>query len=149
MLKAGAPVARTITLTSASDNFIVKFTRDKAGGFTKKLVQLKRVVKIGNIWKYVVGGGNSVAYGTNHPAGFPEKLVHDHIVSWSNEGDIILEPFLGSGSVVLSCLKYGRQFIGFEISQPIFKVALKRIEKIKSEVTRADNKLDTWIKNHG
>ncbi len=87
--------------------------------------------------------------GDKTPTRLPLAVTDKCVRMCSNEGDIILEPFLGSGSVVLSCLKYGRQFIGFEISQPIFNVALKRIEKIKSEVTRADNKLDTWIKNHG
>ena len=60
------------------------FTRDKDGNFVKKLVSLTGKVKNGNIWNYVVGGGNSVEYGTKHPAGFPEQLAHDHILSWSN-----------------------------------------------------------------
>jgi site-specific DNA-methyltransferase (adenine-specific) len=90
------------------------FTRDKDGNFTKKLVSLCGDVKIGNIWKYVVGGGSSVAYGTEHPAGFPEKLACDHILSWSNEGDTVLDPFAGSGTVGRAARQLKRNYILIE-----------------------------------
>ena len=105
------------------------FNRDKDGNFTKKLVVLQENVKIGNIWKYIVGGGNSVEYGTKHPAAFPEKLVLDHITTWSNEGDLIYDPFMGSGTTGLVASKLGRNYIGSEISKEYCEIAEKRINE--------------------
>jgi DNA modification methylase len=106
------------------------FTRDKHGNFTKKLVSLCGDVKIGNIWKYVVGGGISVEYGTKHPAQFPEKLAHDHIISWSNEGDTILDPMAGSGTVGKMAKQLNRNCILIEKEPEYVKIAEKRINEI-------------------
>jgi len=79
-----------------------------------------------NIWEYITG---KIQTDTNiyHPAVFPEQLAHDHIISWSNEGDIILDPFMGSGTTAIACLKTKRKFIGFEISQEYCDIARDRI----------------------
>jgi DNA modification methylase len=103
------------------------FTRDKEGNFTKKNVSLCGDVKIGNIWKYVVGGGSSVEYGTGHPAAFPEQLATDHILSWSNEGDTVLDPFAGSGTTGVACLNTGRKFILIEKDVKYCEIIRKRI----------------------
>ena len=83
----------------------------------------------GNVWEYLVGGGKStkdkIAF--KHPAIFPEKLAQDHIISWSNEGDIVLDPFMGSGTTAKMALLNNRNFIGFEISEEYCKIAEKRI----------------------
>lgn len=85
----------------------------------------------GNIWKYNTGSGKSTTYkeAFKHPAIFPEKLVEDHILSWSNPGDIILDPFLGSGTTGVGALRMGRKFIGIEISKDYLLLAEKRILK--------------------
>ena len=83
----------------------------------------------GNIWHYNVGSGcthDKIAY--EHPAIFPEKLAHDHIVSWSNEGDLVLDPFAGSGTTAKMALLNRRQYIGFEVSAEYCDIANKRIE---------------------
>jgi site-specific DNA-methyltransferase (adenine-specific) len=103
------------------------FVRDKAGNFRKKTVSLVGEVKRGNIWKYVVGGGNSVPYGIKHPATFPEKLAEDHILSWSNEGDTILDPMAGSGTTLKMAKKNNRNYIGIEISAEYCKIAEERL----------------------
>ena len=103
------------------------FNRDKDGNFTKKKVSLVGDVKVGNIFKYVVGGGSSVEFGTGHPAGFPEKLAHDHIISWSNEGDTILDPFMGSGTTGVACKNLNRNFIGIELDKEYYEIAKKRV----------------------
>ena len=90
------------------------FTRDKDGNFRKKLVSLVGDVKIGNVWKYVVGGGTSVENGTGHPAGFPSELARDHILSWTNVGDVVLDCFAGSGTVGRVCRELGRRYILIE-----------------------------------
>jgi len=96
---------------------IKSFNRDKNGEFKKREVSLIGDVKIGNIWKYIVGGGNSVEYGVKHPAVFPYNLVKDHILSWSNKNDIVYDPFMGSGTVAKCCIDLNRNWIGSEISK--------------------------------
>lgn len=80
-----------------------------------------------NIWKYSVGFNDK----TGHPAVFPEKLAEDHILSWSNEGDIVLDPFMGSGTTAKMCILNNRKYIGFEISEEYCDIAKKRIAKYK------------------
>ncbi len=85
----------------------------------------------GNIWEYKTGGGHSskdsVAF--NHPAIFPEKLAEDHILSWSNENDIIFDPFMGSGTTAKMAIINKRNWIGSEISQEYCEIAEKRINE--------------------
>lgn len=81
-----------------------------------------------NIWKYSVGFNDKIG----HPAVFPEKLVNDHILSWSNEGDIVLDPFMGSGTTAKAAILNKRNYIGFEISKEYCDIANERIRSIKS-----------------
>lgn len=71
--------------------------------------EMKEYGKRKNIWEYGVGGGKS-----GHPAVFPEALVRDHILSWSNEGDLVLDPFVGSGTTVKVARDLARRYIGFD-----------------------------------
>jgi len=77
-----------------------------------------------NIWDCAVAQNK-----TSHPAVFPEKLVSDHIFSWSNEGDVVYDPFMGSGTTALAALKLKRNFVGSEISAEYVEICKKRIEK--------------------
>ena len=73
---------------------------------------------------------DKIAY--NHPAIFPEKLAEDHIISWSNPGDIILDPFIGSGTTAKMAALNGRKYIGIDISEEYCELARKRVaEAIK------------------
>lgn len=103
------------------------FNRSKDGNFTKRLVKISDRVKLGNVWKYVVGGGNSVEYGVEHPAAFPMQMAIDHILSWSNEGDIVLDPMAGSGTSLLAAKKLNRKYIGIEISETYVKYIKNRL----------------------
>jgi len=82
-----------------------------------------------NVWNYTVGKGNvtkdKIAY--QHPAIFPEKLAHDHIISWSNEGDIVLDPFVGSGTTCKMAKQLNRNYIGIDISQKYIDIAKERL----------------------
>ena len=62
-----------------------------------------------------------------HPAVFPEKLAQDHILSWSNEGDLVLDTFLGSGTTAIMAKENNRNYIGFEISKEYCDIAEKRL----------------------
>lgn len=66
---------------------------------------------------------------SKHPAVFPEKLANDHILSWSNEGDTVLDPFMGSGTTGKMALLNGREFIGIEKDLGYFNIAQTRIEE--------------------
>lgn len=89
-----------------------------------------------NIWEYSVGLYNSTSdkIAFQHPAIFPEQLAADHIVSWSNEGDIVLDPFMGSGTTGKMALLNNRNFIGIELEEDYFSIAQKRIESVQNEV---------------
>lgn len=82
-----------------------------------------------NIWRYSVGGGiiseNGLAH--EHPAPFPISLAYDHIQSWSNTGDIILDPFMGSGTTLRAAKDLGRKAIGIEICEEYCSIAAKRL----------------------
>ena len=77
-----------------------------------------------NIWKYTTSKGNT---GT-HTAPFPEQLAHDHIISWSNEGDTVLDCFMGSGTTGKMAKQLGRNFIGIELDEEYFKIAKARLK---------------------
>ena len=64
-----------------------------------------------------------------HPARFPEQLVKDHILSWSNENDLILDPFCGSGTTLKMADSLNRNYIGIDISQEYVDLTNKRLEK--------------------
>jgi site-specific DNA-methyltransferase (adenine-specific) len=77
-----------------------------------------------NIFYYDVGKNEK----TLHNAPFPEQLAHDHIISWSNKGDKVLDPFTGSGTTGIACKNLGRSFIGIEKDESYFNLAKQRIE---------------------
>ena len=62
-----------------------------------------------------------------HPAPFPESIARDHILSWSNEGDTVLDPFMGSGTTGVAAKNLNRKFIGIEIDPEYFEIAKGRI----------------------
>jgi len=108
------------------------FSRNKDNshdyGFSSKKTERIK----GNVWEYLVGGGKStkdkIAF--EHPAIFPEKLVEDHILSWSNEGDLVLDPMCGSGTTCKMALKNNRKTIGIDISEKYIKITKKRIKEV-------------------
>ena len=65
-----------------------------------------------------------------HPAQYPENLVKDHIMTWSNEGDTVLDCFMGSGTTGKMALLNNRKFIGIEKDETYFKIAQDRIAAI-------------------
>lgn len=80
----------------------------------------------GNIWYYATSNDNKY----KHPARFPEQLVKDHILSWSNERDIVYDPFNGSGTTGVMAKALRRHFIGSEISKEYCDIAVKRMNEV-------------------
>jgi len=96
---------------------------DKTGKGKDRIVGRKPFGKRNNIWRF------DTQKNTEHPAPFPEQLANDHIISWSNENDLIYDPFLGSGTTAKMALLNNRKFVGSEISKEYFKIAEKRINE--------------------
>ena len=84
-----------------------------------------------NIWEYDSGymKGTKDEIVRGHPASFPEKLAVDHIISWSNEGDIVLDPFVGSGTTCKMAKQLNRNYIGIDISQEYIDIAEERLNQ--------------------
>ena len=83
-----------------------------------------------NVWEYMIGNGHSASdkIAHEHPAIFPEKLAQDHILSWSNKGELVYDPFLGSGTVALMAVLNDRNYIGSEINSNYCGIATQRLQ---------------------
>lgn len=81
-----------------------------------------------NIWKVHNAGNKS-----GHPAVFPEQLAIDHILTWSVKGDVVYDPFMGSGTTAKAAVLTGRAYIGSEISQEYADIAEQRLTQIVVE----------------
>lgn len=115
--------------------------RDIHGNRKKGFSEVKREYgNLFNIWEISVGGGISYKGKNIHPAVFPEKLASDHIKAWSNEGDTVLDPFMGSGTTGVACINTKRKFIGIEMDNTYFEIAKERIGKAMENV-QLDNDL--------
>ena len=78
-----------------------------------------------NVWKINTECSNTNRF---HPAQYPEQLANDHIISWSNEGDTVLDPMMGSGTTVKIAKLLNRNFIGIEKDPEYFEIAKQRIK---------------------
>lgn len=83
-----------------------------------------------NIWRIVNGKkfAHTDPYAYEHPASFPEALAHDHILTWTNPGDLVLDPMCGSGTTCKMAKKLGRNYIGIDISEEYVSIARRRVE---------------------
>ena len=88
-----------------------------------------------NVWMFEVGYMKTTKdkFAFQHPAMFPEQLANDHILSWSNEGDVVLDPFMGSGTTAKMALLNNRNYIGFELDAHYCEIANERIRKALAE----------------
>ncbi len=90
--------------------------------FAKKDFKInKEYIKLGEVWEI------NFDINTDHPAPFPVELPEKCILSSTNEGDVILDPFMGSGSTALACKKLNRKFIGFEICKEYYSMSLQKL----------------------
>ena len=100
--------------------------RQKNGSVKKTTIYGKKAIKefgrMYNIWAINPQKQNRV-----HPAQFSERLASDHIISWSNKGDLVFDPFMGSGTTGKMAIINKRDFIGCELDQNYFKIAQQRI----------------------
>ena len=110
------------------------FHRRKDGIFEKGFSKPNEKLKIKeNIWNIFAAGGSSDKIASNHPAIFPEQLANDHIISWSNENDLVYDPFMGSGTTAKMSILNNRNWIGSEISSEYCNIIEERIKKALEE----------------
>ena len=105
-------------------------TNRKSDGKIKKvLAELKPEKVKDNIWEYAVGLGGTtkdrIAF--KHPAVFPEKLAEDHILSWTDQGDLVFDPMCGSGTTPKMAKLNDRRYIGIDISEEYCRIAQERL----------------------
>ena len=98
----------------------------------KKLATLNPEKTRTNIWAYAVGYGGTTRdkAAFEHPAMFPEKLAADHILSWSNPGDVVLDPMCGAGTTCKMAKLHGRRYIGIDICDRYVEIARKRVASV-------------------
>lgn len=107
------------------------FQRNEDGEMIPKHVKINQGdPKRRNVWCYSLGASDH----TGHPAVFPYKLAEEHILSWSNEGDLVLDPFIGSGTTAIAALNNNREYIGFDISEEYCKIAEERIKNMEEKI---------------
>jgi len=91
----------------------------------RKKQVVKKYKTRSNVWFFAVGGDKK------HPAVFPEQLANDHIISWSNEGNLVYDPFMGSGTTAKMAIANQRNWIGSEISSEYCEIIKERIKQTK------------------
>lgn len=91
-------------------------------GRTHKTFNINSEKVDSNIWKIAVAQNK-----TGHPAVFPLEIPLRHIRTWSNEGDVVLDPFMGSGTTGIAAVKINRTFMGIEIDETYYNMAFNRI----------------------
>ena len=132
VLSKGKPTTFNPLKTPTKRHGVELLTHNKLpdGINKKKRGELKKEKTRTNIWSYAVGLGGTtndkIAF--QHPAVFPEKLAEDHILSWSNPGDLVLDPMCGSGTTGKMALLNGRRFIGIDISAEYIEIARQRLQ---------------------
>jgi len=109
---------RTFYQTSDQDTPTPDNTKNPVSDFKQK----------GNVWDIATNSGVK-----GHPAQFPEQLANDHIISWSNENDIVYDPFCGSGTTPKMAILNNRKYIASELSNKYFNITLDRINNLKSD----------------
>lgn len=110
--------------------------RQKDGTTKPSRAKGKSVAEFGsrsNVWGYSTGKGKTTSdeIAFQHPAMFPEKLVGDHILTWTNEGDLVYDPFMGSGTTAKQCIVNNRNWIGSEVSEDYHNLINERLSTLK------------------
>lgn len=82
-----------------------------------------------NIWRMKTVGQENMGKSLPHPAMFPMQLAKDHILSWSNEGDLVYDPFIGSGTTAIASINLGRNYLGSDISKEYCDITEQRIKE--------------------
>ena len=133
VLSKGKPKTFNPIMRKTKSGGLERWSREKnvnaeTGRTLKHMVFKEEAIQY-NVWEMQVARNK-----TTHPAVFPAQLAHDHIVTWSNPGDIVLDPFVGSGTTAIEALKLNRHYIGFDISEEYCEMSRTRIQEASQKV---------------
>jgi site-specific DNA-methyltransferase (adenine-specific) len=98
-------------------------------GRTEKHFKINNEKVDDNVWQFAIAQNKSP-----NPAVFPIELPRRHILSWTNEGDIVLDPFIGSGTTAFAAMELGRNFLGFEMNEEYFNWTNDKIKEITNNI---------------
>lgn len=114
----------------------VKYPNQKKRGKLRCNTIGKNPSDVWDIAKVTSGTNRSSAERTAHPAQFPEDLIKRLVLGFTNEDDLILDPFIGSGTVGAVAVDLGRRFIGFEVNPVYCEIAKRRIkQKVQNKLS--------------
>ena len=111
----------------------IKQVRQKDGTYKEQHFKTSEFGVRHNYWIYDTGKHKGEVF--DHPAQFPTDLAVDHVRSWSNEGNVVLDPFIGSGTTAVAALMEKRHFVGFELNKEYYDRAVKRIKDEQAQLT--------------
>lgn len=138
ILSKGSPKTfNPLTVNTARHGYeMLPFNKGSDGINKKVLKELKTQKTKINIWEYAtgLGGTTSDKIAFKHPAVFPEKLAEDHILSWTNLGDVVFDPMCGSGTTCKMALKNNRFYIGCDISKEYVEITEKRLSSVTQRI---------------
>ncbi len=103
-------------------------TKGKPKDWFEKETQKLRLTHPSNVWTDISVPFWSMSENTPHPTQKPEKLIAKLILASSNKGDVVLDPFLGSGTTAVTAKKLNRRFIGIEKEKEYAALAIKRLD---------------------
>lgn len=118
-------VGRAVNGCERKRDGTLKNIKSCAGNITKEY---------GTRWNYWLLYNQKRGIETKHPAIFPEKLARDHIISWSNPGDLVFDPMCGSGTTLKMAYLAGRDYLGCDTSSEYVDIARRRVEEASQQV---------------
>jgi DNA modification methylase len=120
--------------TKHKDNYIFNLEDVKIPALNYRPDRYKSQLKNPtDVWRISLVSGNSPER-TEHPAQYPEELIERIIKTGTNQGDLVLDPFMGSGTTAVVAKKLGRKYVGYEIEQEFIKTAEKRLNHVGAEL---------------
>jgi len=129
------PLMEDKSLASMKDGAVSGYRQKDGSVIKKKIFSMGKKKQKTNVWEYLPGrhSGEDIKKFL-HPATFPNELAKDHILSWSNEGDTVFDPFTGSGTTLKMAERLGRKWIGIEMSEEYCEIAKARIEHEREQL---------------
>jgi site-specific DNA-methyltransferase (adenine-specific) len=118
------PLMRKNLTAGVSVNWSSRAVADNAARRSRdEITTTKDQSQRGNIFEYSIAKDRV----GDHPAPFPSEFARDMIASWSNEGDIVLDPFSGSGTTAKMAKHNGRKYIGIEVNPDYVEISKQRL----------------------